>query len=481
MENLTGKQFGAYHIVGPLGAGGMAAVYKAYQPGIDRYVALKVLPRQFATDPQFFGRFEQEAKVLAKLQHPHILSVYDYGQSDGYTYIVMPFVESGDLADILRMRSKHLPLPEIGQIIAQVGDALDYAHAQGVIHRDVKPGNILVDKRGNCLLTDFGIAKILEGSTDSLTVTGGVIGTPSYMSPEQGMGKKLDGRSDIYALGIILYQMVTGEVPFKAETPMAVMIKHINDPLLSPRDLNPNVPEAIERVTLKALAKRPEDRYETAGEMVKSLQQAISLSASANKVVAAPETLQLTALRQTAEKPKLLPEAAAQPAPPPTRQANVSPMMLWGLIGATVVILLGIVVGVLWLRQPSGESRPLPGQDAAAPAQTLPQPSLPTSAPPPAEQDVATPTQTLVSPPPPPGQDDAATPAQTLPEPPAPPPDAPPPPPEAIEACGTLSEGAACQVQTPRGSLRGTCQVLREQLACLPLGGGPPGPPPPKN
>jgi serine/threonine protein kinase len=448
MENLTGKQFGAYHIVGPLGAGGMASVYKAYQPGIDRYVALKVLPRQFANDPQFFGRFEQEAKVLAKLQHPHILSVYDYGQAEGYTYIVMPFVESGDLADILR--GKRLSLTEIGQIISQVGDALDYAHAQGVVHRDVKPSNILVDKRGNCLLTDFGIAKILEGSTDSLTVTGGVIGTPSYMSPEQGMGKKLDGRSDIYALGIILYQMVTGEVPFKAETPMAVMIKHINDPLLSPRDLNADIPQAIERVTLKALAKQPEDRHETAGEMVKALQQAVTESASTNKMAPVPETLQVTSLSQTAAEPKPLPDRVNQTVPPASTQKNVTPLMLWGAVGATAVLLLGIIAGVLFLRQPpGGPPPPPPGQDSAAPVQNLPSPS---------------------------GQD-AAAPGQN----PPPQSDGPLPPPEAIEASRTLSQGATCQVQTPREPLQGTCQLRQEQLACIPLGGGPGAPPPPRN
>jgi serine/threonine protein kinase len=144
VEDLTGKQLGPYRVVAPLGEGGMAAVYKAYQAGMDRYVALKILPRYFASDPQFVGRFEQEAKVLARLLHPHILPVHDYGEADGYTYIVMPFVDSGTLADLLR--GGPLSLAQIRSIIAQVGDALDYAHLQGVIHRDVKPSNILVDQ-----------------------------------------------------------------------------------------------------------------------------------------------------------------------------------------------------------------------------------------------------------------------------------------------------------------------------------------------
>lgn len=272
MEDLTGKQLSSYQIVAPLGEGGMAAVYKAYQPGMDRYVALKILPRHFARDPQFVARFEQEAKVLAKLQHPHILPVFDYGEADGYTYIVMPFLQSGDLTDLLK--GQPLSLAQTGRIISQIGDALDYAHSQGLIHRDVKPSNVLLDERGNCLLTDFGIAKIVESSSN-LTATGGILGTPAYMSPEQGLAQKLDGRSDIYSLGIMLYELATGRVPYQAETPMAVVIKHMNDPLPPPRQVNSALPEAVERVILKALAKQPENRYATAGEMVRALQAAV--------------------------------------------------------------------------------------------------------------------------------------------------------------------------------------------------------------
>ena len=272
VEDLIGKQLGPYRVVAPLGEGGMAAVYKAYQPGMDRYVALKILPRYFASDPQFVARFEQEAKVLAKLLHPHILPIHDYGETDGYTYIVMPFVKSGTLADLLQ--GSLLPLPQIRRIVTQVGDALDYAHSQGVIHRDVKPSNILIDQRSNCLLTDFGIAKMVEG-TIHLTRTGGIVGTPAYMSPEQIQGEELDGRSDVYSLGIVLYEMATGRPPYRAETPPAVFVKHLHDPLPLPRSLNPSVPEAIERVILKALAKKREDRYATAGDMVRALRASI--------------------------------------------------------------------------------------------------------------------------------------------------------------------------------------------------------------
>jgi hypothetical protein len=355
MEDLTGKQFGPYQIVIPLGEGGMAAVYKAYQPGMDRYIALKILPRHFAQDPQFVARFEQEAKILAKLQHPHILPVFDYGQADGYTYIVMPFLQSGALTGL--MGGAPLPLTQIRRIISQVGDALDYAHSRGLIHRDVKPSNVLLDERGNCLLTDFGIAKMVESSAH-LTATGGFIGTPAYMSPEQGLGQKLDGRSDIYALGIILYEMVTGRVPYKAETPMAVVVKHINDSLPPPRQVNPNLPEALERVILKALAKRPEDRYATAGDMVRAIQAVIPepvaesapADESATAVAIASSTTGGVAVKTVGQETPAT-EAATVAAPRRSQPAKSK----WILIAAglaLVVVTAGIGLATMLVGQP---------------------------------------------------------------------------------------------------------------------------------
>lgn len=349
MEDLTGKQLGPYQVVASLGEGGMAAVYKAYQPGMERYVALKILPRHFASDPLFVGRFEQEAKVLAKLQHPHILPVFDFGQADGYSYIVMPFLQSGDLTDLLA--GSALSLVQIRRIISQVGDALDYAHAHGLIHRDVKPSNVLLDELGNCLLTDFGIAKILE-SGSKLTATGGIIGTPAYMSPEQGLGEKVDGRSDIYALGIMLYEMATGRVPYQAETPMAIMIKHLNDPLPPPRRLNPALHEAVERVILKALAKQPQDRYAAAGEMVRALQAAIPetvetppapAEADATLVSAAGTTLEAQR-QETVEKER--------------SRESVRPARQWMLAAAGLILLLVIVVAGVIVFAAGGDEQP---------------------------------------------------------------------------------------------------------------------------
>ena len=309
MEDLTGREFGSYRIIGPLGEGGMASVYKAYQANMDREVALKVLPRHFASDAEFVARFEQEAKVLAKLRHPHILPVHDYGEIDGYTYLVMPFIESGTLINVLRQGP--LSLEEIENYIRQVGDALDYAHSQGIIHRDVKPSNVLVDERGNCMLVDFGIAKIVE-SSNNLTQTGGILGTPAYMAPEQGRSGSTDARVDIYALGVILYEMATGRVPFKAETPIAVLVKHINDPLPMPRDENPNLPPQVEQVILKAMAKNPDDRFATAGEMVKALSGAV---AEASRQAAIDDKTVHSPQNESATMQTSAPDVAAKPPP----------------------------------------------------------------------------------------------------------------------------------------------------------------------
>jgi len=338
MEDLTGRQFGGYQIVAPLGEGGMAAVYKAYQPAVDRYVAIKVLPRQYAADADFTARFQREARLLAKLQHPHILPVFDYGQTEGYTWLVMPFVPSGTLTDLLT--GQPLPLPRIRQIISQIGEALSYAHTHGLIHRDVKPSNVLLDESGNCLLSDFGLARMTEGSL-KLTMTGAVLGTPAYMSPEQGMGRPLDGRSDVYALGVILYEAVTGRVPYKAETPVAVIFKHISDPLPPARELNPAIPEPVERVLLKALAKRPEDRFQTAAEMVAVLQAAIP-EAGPPAALAPPPSPQPTTFIMPASQPRVVPPVTPRPG---------LPGWAWFALGLGLVAVVGAAaLAALWPR-----------------------------------------------------------------------------------------------------------------------------------
>lgn len=323
----------------------MAAVYKAYQSGMERYVALKILPQAYARDPEFTGRFEQEAKVIAKLQHPHILPVHDFGEAESYTYIVMPLVETGTLADLLKTNPS-LPLQRIRRIAIQVGDALDYAHSQGVIHRDVKPSNILIDRRGNCLLTDFGIAKMVEG-TRHFTQTGGIVGTPHYMSPEQGSGGELTPASDIYSMGVVIYEMATGRVPFDAETPMAVVIKHMHDPLPPPSSRNSSIGPALEGVILKAMAKDPQDRYHTAAELVEAVRNAIPERASstpAGQVTTVPASE--LAEREAATRAESVSQPAAESlgglgeAAEPAPAAKRRSLTPWIVVGG--VLLLGV-------------------------------------------------------------------------------------------------------------------------------------------
>jgi hypothetical protein len=267
-EDLTGKQLGPYHIVATVGKGGMGVVYKAYEAKLTRYVALKVLSRQYADDPTFVSRFWQEAKAAANLEHPHILPVYAYGEQDRYHYIAMQLVREGSLAQLLR--GEPLLLKQIGHVVNQVGRALDYAHSQNVIHCDVKPDNILISRHGGCLLTDFGIAKLLEATTHH-TQDGLSLGTPAYMSPEQMRGDaNLDGRSDVYSLGVVLYEMATGRIPFQGAVE-DIQEQHINKPPPPPRKLNPKLPKSVVGVILKALAKAPDERFATASEMAQAL------------------------------------------------------------------------------------------------------------------------------------------------------------------------------------------------------------------
>jgi len=268
-----GQMLGPYRIIGKIGQGGMATVYKAYQPSMDRNVAIKVLPGQLAESKEFTARFQQEARIIARLEHPHILPVFDYGESDGVSYFVMRYLEAGTLKT--KMEAGPLPLKEIDGLFSQLADALGYAHGHGIIHRDLKPANALVDEQGNLFLTDFGIAKLLESASPRLTQTDAIMGTPAYISPEQAKAMPVDQRSDIYSLGIILYEMVTGRVPFVADTPLAVILQHVSDPLPLPSAIKTDIPESIERVILKALAKEPNDRYTTTSEFLAAWKRAL--------------------------------------------------------------------------------------------------------------------------------------------------------------------------------------------------------------
>ncbi|HEY61128.1 MAG TPA: serine/threonine-protein kinase [Anaerolineae bacterium] len=265
---MDNKNIGRYEIISEIGRGGMATVYLAKDPNFEREVAIKILPRAFLHDPQFRARFKREAKTIAALEHQSIVPVYDFGEEDEQPYIVMRLMTGGSLADKLRIGK--LSIDEATKIVIRIAQALDAAHAKGVIHRDIKPGNILFDQYDNAFLTDFGIARLAEGGA---TLTGGtILGTPAYMSPEQVQGdKEIDGRSDIYSLGIIFYHMLTGNPPYQATTPAKIMMMHVLEPVPEIRKTLPDLPIAYEKVLLNVLAKNPDDRYSTAGDFASAL------------------------------------------------------------------------------------------------------------------------------------------------------------------------------------------------------------------
>ncbi len=275
LTSLTGQTLGKYRIIEPLGRGGMAQVYKAYHPQLDRYVAVKVLRSDLVEEKEFLARFSREARAVAGLRHPNIVQVYDFDMQDGLYYMVMELLEGDTLKahlNVLRTSDEQLPRGEILRILNDVFAGLGYAHGEGIIHRDLKPANIMLTRHGQAVLTDFGIAQIV-GATQ-YTVSGALMGTLNYMAPEQGLSGQCDTRSDIYSLGIVYYEMLTGKVPFDADTPLAILMKHINDPLPLPRKYDPSIPEPLERVALKALAKQPEDRFQNVAEMFRALQEA---------------------------------------------------------------------------------------------------------------------------------------------------------------------------------------------------------------
>src|SRR5579859_1503844 len=388
---MIGSKLGPYELIEEIGRGGMATVYRAYQPNVDRFVAVKVIHRAVAMDSTSLDRFTREAKLVAKLEHPHILPVYDYnGQSDP-PYIVMRYLPTGTLKDILEQTQ--LPFPEVGYLISQVASALDYAHRQGVVHRDIKPSNIMVDADGNGFLTDFGIARIVEGSqTQGLTGSGMTIGTPGYMAPEQGLGLPINGRADIYSLGVMVFEMLTGRQPYRAETPMAIILKHINDPVPEITLYNPNLPPALNAVVMRAMAKAPDDRYGTATEMARALTAALSTTSDITPVQlqqAAEQTiLDLERKRRERSQTELheatvidepavgaggrQPPAGTPPgtpassstAPSDSRQTAQRPAVVGAFAGAGLVLLLLLIGGGAFLLISSKNT-----SDAAATAQ----------------------------------------------------------------------------------------------------------------
>ncbi len=276
MENLLGQSLGRYHILEQLGEGGMAIVYKAHDTRLERDVAVKVIRTEkltIETMGRTLKRFEREVKSLAKLTHPNIVAITDYGEYDEKPYLVMPYLPGGTLKQKL---GKPIPWEESIRLLIPIARALHYAHGQGIIHRDVKPSNILITQSNEPMLTDFGVAKILldNEETADLTSTGMGVGTPEYMSPEQFQGKGVDARTDIYSLGVVLYEMVTGRKPFQADTPAAVLIKQATEPLPRPKRFIRELPDTMEKILIKALAKNKEDRFSNMADLVSAFGKA---------------------------------------------------------------------------------------------------------------------------------------------------------------------------------------------------------------
>ncbi len=371
MSMTPGENIGPYRIIEQLGSGGMATVYKAYHPALDRYVAIKIMHPAFKADPQFFERFQREARVVARLEHSNIIPIYDFNEHQGEPYLVMRFVEGDTLKP--RMEGGPLSPAEILHLTRPVCQALAYAHQQGVLHRDIKPSNIMLSNNGDIFLTDFGLARMVQAGESTLSQDM-MIGTPQYISPEQAQGLgQLDGRTDVYSLGVVLFEMLTGQVPFTADTPFATIHDHIYTPLPLPTVINPDLDPAVERMLLKALAKDPADRYSTVDELMEGLE------ASLGAQIAAPP-----AAAKTAPSPAPSVETKVGPA-----KKQGSPWRVWAGGAALVfLVLAGSLVGMLLLRR---ATRNQPPPDQPAPTQAggaqPGQPPPPPPPPPPAGSD----------------------------------------------------------------------------------------------
>jgi serine/threonine protein kinase/tetratricopeptide (TPR) repeat protein len=310
MSFNAGETVGAYRIIEQLGQGGMATVYKAYHASLDRYVALKVLHPAFTADANFLARFQREARVVARLEHPNIVPIYDYSEHNGHPYLVMKYIEGETLK--ARIARGALDAQELITIIEAVGAGLAYAHKRGILHRDIKPSNVLLTSEGEIYLADFGLARIAQ-SGESTISSDGVLGTPQYISPEQAVGKKeLDEGTDIYSLGVILYELTVGKVPFSADTPFSVIHDHIYTPLPLPSAVNSHITAELERVLLKALAKDRADRFPDVPALVAAFKDAWQYGAVSPK----PETIQLPVEKEQATLPPESPTVVSPPSTP---------------------------------------------------------------------------------------------------------------------------------------------------------------------
>ncbi|MBN1313640.1 MAG: serine/threonine protein kinase [Anaerolineae bacterium] len=343
MSDLVGRTLGSYKILDEIGHGGMANVYRAKQPSIGREVAVKVLPSHFLQDRTFVKRFTREVQVIAKLQHPHILPVYDFGEEDGLPYIVMALMTGGTLSDLIR-REERLPLPEIVRLVEQIAGGLDHAHQKGIVHRDFKPSNVLLDENNNVYLADFGIAKAIEAVTQ---ITGsGIVGTPAYMAPEATKTNKVTGLVDIYALGVTVFELLTGRHPYPAETPVGVLMAHATEPVPDVHTYRPDLPKEVQRVVDRAMAKDPATRYQTAGALAADLRAVMAGESPLTEAAPVPVgSGHISTIRMA-----------------PTRPAAAAPARRRLMMIIAAVVVIAALAGLTALGMPSMVSQMVSGQ-----------------------------------------------------------------------------------------------------------------------
>ena len=348
-DPLLGTMLAQYELQDQLGAGGMAIVYRGFQPSLGRAVAVKVLPPGLLTDPTLPARFRREARLAANLMHANIVPVYDFGEWEGYLYIVMALITGGTLKD--RMEAP-LPLHAVVRLVGQVADALGFAHNQGVYHRDVKPANVLLAASDWAMLSDFGIARAL-GETTRLTLPYGTLGTPVYMAPEQWLGHEIDGRADIYSLGVVLYELLAGRPPFAATTAQGLMRQHLESPVPPLTSRDTDVPAALHEVIGTALAKRPEDRFQHAGQFKVALEDAVQNDHGAHGPASPTRRVTGVLPRETPNSERTIPnivpdeELRRRPRANPRRREPVPTLPI--LLGFMLVLVIALAVGMGYL------------------------------------------------------------------------------------------------------------------------------------
>lgn len=405
---MTGRVLAnRYELGDVVGQGGMAVVYRAHDRTLGRDVAIKVLHEQYAADPEFVERFEREARAAARLSHPHVVDIYDVGSDGSTRFIVMELVDGQSLKDLVQ-RGGAVPPALVIRFGREIASALEFAHRRGFVHRDVKPQNVLVDQDGHARLSDFGIAQAVENV--ALTQTGTVLGTPQYMAPEQARGQPTGPTSDIYSLGVVLYELATGQVPFTADSPLAVALRHIQDEPLPPRRLNPSLPPALERAILRALAKEPGQRQSSAAMLAEELGHGPDpVRERTTPVSAVPAGATRRAAAAAPAGVRRAPPAGRRPvAPARPRKSNAGPIVLLLLL---VVSLGALAFGFNFLfRSRPGPALALatPSPSPAAQKPAVAPTSMPTATRPPA---TATPAPTTAP---------TATPAPPTPTPPPP-------------------------------------------------------------